>query len=182
MWLVPRDTNGLGARRDIPGSVREALVRWYTGKGSDADHRASATLVTIARENEQWIACSCLGETRPPPLTSPAYLSEAETYYLRRLTSRPLHLRRCPFYLPPAPDRIRERPGDSLFEIEFPKGLFNAHKKAPEKLAQQPDDSHGHCQRVDRDGADSVPRARASGAGTGQTAAITSDADPWAGY
>ncbi|MFC0205024.1 hypothetical protein [Novosphingobium soli] len=120
--------------------MQDALVRWYTGQGSDADHRASVTLVTIARENDQWIACNCLGDTRPPPLTSPAYLSEAETYYLRRLTSRPLHQRRCPFYLPPAPDRIRERPGDSLFEIEFPKGLFNAHKKAPEKLAQQPDD------------------------------------------
>ena len=154
MWLVPRDTNGLGGRRDIPGSVRDALVRWYTGKGSDADHRASVTLVTIARENEQWIACNCLGDTRPPPLTSPAYLSEAETYYLRRLTSRPLHLRRCPFYLPQAPDRIRERLGDSLFEIEFPKGLFNAHKKAPEKLAQQPDDEEPD----DRSRQVSIPR------------------------
>ncbi|MCW1431984.1 hypothetical protein [Novosphingobium sp. JCM 18896] len=134
--------------------MQDALVRWYTGKGSDADHRASVTLVTIARENEQWIACGCLGETCPPPLTSPAYLSEAETYYLRRLTSRPLHQRRCPFYLPQAPDRIRERPGDSLFEIEFPKGLFNAHKKAPEKLAQQPDDE----ELDDRSRGVSIPR------------------------
>lgn len=140
MWLVPRDTNGLSARREIPPTLKQALSRWYSGKGSDADHRASVSLVTTARENCQWIACDCLGDAKPPPLTSPAYLSEAETYYLRRLTSRPRHVRRCPFYLPQAPDRIRERPGDSLFEIEFPKGLFNAHKKAPEKLAQKPED------------------------------------------
>lgn len=140
MWLVPRDTNGIGSRRTIPAALRDALARWYTGAGTEADHRASVSLVTTARENYQWIACDCLGDTKPPPLTSPAYLSEAETYYLRRLTSRPRHVRRCPFYLPQAPDRIRERAGDSLFEIEFPKGLFNAHKKAPEKLAQQPGD------------------------------------------
>ncbi|MGF7155979.1 hypothetical protein [Novosphingobium gossypii] len=140
MWLVPRDTNGAFSRRAIPGPLRDALARWYTGSGSEADHRASVSLVTTARENHQWIACDCLGATKLPPLTSPAYLSEAETYYLRRLTSRPRHLRRCPFYLPQAPDRIRERAGNSLFEIEFPKGLFNAHKKAPEKLAQQPGD------------------------------------------
>lgn len=140
MWLVPRDTNGTSSRRAIPATLRDALARWYTGAGSEADHRASVSLVTTARENYQWIACDCLGETKPPPLTSPAYLSEAETYYLRRLTSRPRHVRRCPFYLPQAPDRIRERAGNSLFEIEFPKGLFNAHKKAPEKLAKQPGD------------------------------------------
>jgi len=140
MWLVPRDTNGIGSRREIPVTLRDALARWYTGAGTEADHRASVSLVTTARENYQWIACDCLGDTKPPPLTSPAYLSEAETYYLRRLTSRPRHVRRCPFYLPQAPDRFRERASDSLFEIEFPKGLFNAHKKAPEKLAQQPDD------------------------------------------
>lgn len=140
MWLVPRDTNGILNRRAIPATLRDALARWYTGAGSESDHRASVSLVTTARENGQWIACDCLGETKPPPLTSPAYLSEAETYYLRRLTGRPRHIRRCPFYLPQAPDRIRERAGNSLFEIEFPKGLFSAHKRAPEKLAQQPGD------------------------------------------
>lgn len=154
MWLVPRETNGTGARREIPASVRSALTRWYNGKGSEADHRASVSLITTARQHYQWIACDCLGAEVAPPLTSPAYLSEAETYYLRRLTSRPQHKRSCPFYLPYAPDRIRERPGDSLFEIEFPKGLFNAHKKAPEKLAQKPQDPEGD----DRSRGVAIPR------------------------
>ncbi|MCJ2180080.1 hypothetical protein [Novosphingobium album (ex Hu et al. 2023)] len=138
MWIVPRDTNGLKSRTAIPEALRSALVRWYVGSGSDADHRAAVSLVVTARENAQWIACDCLSHEQTPPLISPAYLSEAETYYLRRLTGRPHHHRRCPLYLPPSPDRIRERPNDSLFEIEYPKGLFSAHKEAPEKLAQKP--------------------------------------------
>ncbi|KHL24202.1 hypothetical protein PK98_14475 [Croceibacterium mercuriale] len=141
MWLVTRDTNGLGKRFALPPALRAALVRWYTGSGSQDDHAASVSMVVTARENHKWIACDCLGDEARPPIMSPAYLSFQETYYLRRLTSRPPHKRSCPFYLPPAPDRIRERADDTLFEIEFPKGLFNAHKEAPEKLAQAPLDS-----------------------------------------
>ena len=139
MWLIPKDTTGQTGRVAVSGGLRDALVRWYTGKGSDADHRASVSLVVTSRENTKWLACDCLGEDRPPPLMSPAYLSFQETYYLRRLTSRPSHDPKCPFYMPQAPQRIRETSKDTLYEIDVPKGLFNAHQKAPEKLAQKPD-------------------------------------------
>ena len=112
MWLVPRDTRGLTSRSPVPDVVREALVRWYTGEGEDSDHRASVIMVVKARDHHQWIACDCLGEGTDPPLLSPAYLSEAETYYLRRLTSirqrRPEHDDDGPLLRQHAPPRIRE--------------------------------------------------------------------------
>ena len=141
MWLVSKETTGLTGRVAISDTLKAALVRWYTGRGNEADHRASVSLVSTARENHKWIACDCLGESRAPPLMSAAYLSFQETYYLRRLTSRPLHHPNCPFFLPQAPPRIRETSKDSLYSIDFPKGLFSAHQKAPEKLAQKPMDT-----------------------------------------
>ncbi|MEM7687455.1 MAG: hypothetical protein AAF291_00405 [Pseudomonadota bacterium] len=139
MWLVPKDTDGQSARTAVPEKLREGLVRWYLGQGNEADHRASVSLVVTARENGQWLACDCCGGDTEPPLLSPAYLSSQETYYLRRLTSRPKHKRDCPFYLPQAPDRIRENADGAHFEIDYPRGLFNAHKEAPEKLSTKPD-------------------------------------------
>lgn len=119
-------------------------MRWYSGVGSDADHRASVTLVVTARDRHQWLACDCLHDDLPPPLMSPAYLSIAETYYLRRLTSaklkRPEHQEDCPFSRPQAPFRLRETGIDELIEINHPDLLFNAHRLAPEKLAQVPAD------------------------------------------
>lgn len=145
MWLVPRDTRGLTSRSPVPDVVREALVRWYTGEGEDSDHRASVIMVVKARDHHQWIACDCLGEGTDPPLLSPAYLSEAETYYLRRLTSirqrRPEHDVDCPFFREQAPPRIREKATATPRTINEPDGLFSAHRLAPEKLAQLPDDS-----------------------------------------
>ena len=140
MWLVGKDTTGKTGRVAISDELKAALVRWYTGRGSEADHRACVSLVSTARENHKWIACDCLGAERPPPLMSAAYLSFQETYYLRRLTSRPGHEPGCPFHLPQAPPRIRETMKDSLYAIGIPKGLFSAHQKAPEKLAQRPED------------------------------------------
>lgn len=140
MWLVGKDTTGKTGRVAISDELKAALVRWYTGRGSEADHRACVSLVSTARENHKWIACGCLGAERPPPLMSAAYLSFQETYYLRRLTSRPAHEPGCPFHLPQAPPRIRETVKDSLYAIGLPKGLFSAHQKAPEKLAQRPED------------------------------------------
>ncbi len=140
MWLVGKDTTGKTGRVAISDELKAALVRWYTGRGSEADHRASVSLVSTARENHKWIACDCLGAEHPPPLMSAAYLSFQETYYLRRLTSRPGHDPGCPFHLPQAPPRIRETVKDSLYAIGLPKGLFSAHQKAPEKLAQRPED------------------------------------------
>lgn len=141
MWLIPKDTSGTSARVAISDGLKAALVRWYTGRGSVADHRASVSLVVTSRDNHKWIACDCLEDERPPPLLSPAYLSLQETYYLRRLTSRPSHDPQCPFHMPQAPPRIRETAKDSLYAVDYPKGLFNAHQKAPEKLAQKPEET-----------------------------------------
>src|SRR5215210_5906972 len=143
MWLVPRYTSGTERRTDIPASVQSALIRWYKGEGSDADHRASRTLVVKARHAQQWIACNCLGPDTRPPLLSPSYLSEAETYYLRRLTSqrrnRPEHRIDCPFFREQAPPRVREDASAVTREIAYARGYFSAHKLAPEKLATAPD-------------------------------------------
>lgn len=79
MWLVPKDTSGQTGRIPISKELRDALVRWYTGEGSEADHRASVSLVVTARENHKWIACDCLGDEAAAPLMSPAYLSFQET-------------------------------------------------------------------------------------------------------
>ena len=145
MWLVPRHSRGLSLRTPVPDVVRDALVRWYGGEGSEADHRASVTMVVKARTHEQWIACNCLGECEPPPLMSPAYLSEAETYYLRRLTAkrqrRPEHDHDCPFYREQAPQRFREKRSADPPVIHEPDGLFIAHRLAPEKLAEAPDNA-----------------------------------------
>ena len=104
MWLCPRHTSGRTARSEIPAVLHSALLRWYSGIGDDADHRASVMLVVAARDNHQWLACDCLADEAAPPLMSPAYLSIAETYYLRRLTSsrldRPEHDEDCPFHRP----------------------------------------------------------------------------------
>lgn len=138
--------------------ARNALVRWYQGEGSEADHRASVTIVTKARTHGQWIACDCTGETDPPPLMSAAYLSEAETYYLRRLTSkrqrRPEHARDCPFFREQAPQRFREKRSAEAPIINEPDGLFIAHRLAPEKLAEAP----GDAEPDDRSRGVTIPR------------------------
>ena len=82
MWLIPKDTSGMTNRVAISDGLKAALVRWYIGKGDEADHRASVSLVVTSRENGKWLACDCLAEDRSPPLMSPAYLSFQETYYL----------------------------------------------------------------------------------------------------
>ena len=144
MWLCPRQTTGQTQRTAIPEVLHLALVRWYSGVGSDADHRASVTLVVAARECHHWLACDCLDESLSPPLISPAYLSIAETYYLRRLTSarlgRPEHKDDCPFFRPQAPHRRRNTAIGKQEAIDHPDRLFNAHRLAPEKLASAPDD------------------------------------------
>ena len=119
MWLIPKDTSGMTNRVAISDGLKAALVRWYIGKGDEADHRASVSLVVTSRENGKWLACDCLAEDRSPPLMSPAYLSFQETYYLRRLTARPSHSPRCPFYMPQAPQRIRETGRDTLYELSL---------------------------------------------------------------
>ncbi|NNG57154.1 hypothetical protein [Sphingomonas paucimobilis] len=140
MWLIDRDTDGGGPRIALPAPLREALVRWYVGQGSPGDEAAGITLVQNARIGAKWIACDCLAVDEPPPILTPAFLSEAETYYLRRLTSakRPDHRADCPFFRDQVTHRIsevrsRETPAAP------PEGFFEVLRPAPSQLAQQPE-------------------------------------------
>ncbi|MDE8652841.1 hypothetical protein [Novosphingobium album (ex Liu et al. 2023)] len=156
MWLIARHTNGQGPGRiALPAPVREALIRWYAGTGSRWDEEAGITLVQQARIGEKWIACDCLSPEHPPPILTPAFLSEAETYYLRRLTSlgRPEHHPDCPFFREQATNRLSEvRTHEN--PAEPPTGYFEVLRPAPEKLAQKPDETASD----DRTRQGSVPR------------------------
>lgn len=140
MWLVDREIDGRGASR-IPQQLelRAALVRWSIDSGTVADEQASIILIQQARSGHRWIACGCLGANIPPPILTPAYLSEAETYYLCRLTSpkRPEHLPDCPFFCDQVTMRIREV-RSRLTALDPPEGFFAVLKPAPENLAQRP--------------------------------------------
>lgn len=142
MWLIARHSNGCGSGRiPLPAPVRDALVRWYVGAGSRGDEEAGIMLVQQARIGEKWIACDCLPPGEAPPILTPAFLSEAETYYLRRLTStnRPEHQPDCPFFRDQATNRITEvRTQES--PAEPPTGYFEVLRPAPEKLAQRPEE------------------------------------------
>lgn len=156
MWLIPRQSDGLGGGRiPLPEPVRDALVRWYVGKGSHHDEEAGITLVQQARIGAKWIACDCLAPGEPPPILTPAFLSEAETYYLRRLTStgRSEHQPDCPFFRDQISHRVTEvrtpeGPADP------PAGFFEVLRPAPEKLAQQPEEESSD----DRTRQASIPR------------------------
>ncbi|AOH87245.1 hypothetical protein AWL63_24115 (plasmid) [Sphingomonas panacis] len=142
MWLIDRYSDGLGrARIPLPRPLRAALVRWYVGDGSRSDEEAGIMLVQQARIGEKWIACDCLGNDREPPILTPAFLSEAETYYLRRLTGskRAEHLTNCPFFRDQATNRISEVRNPET-PADPPVGYFEVLRPAPEKLAQRPDE------------------------------------------
>ena len=156
MWLIDRDTEGRGTNRiPLPPALREALVRWYIGEGSIHDEKAGITLVQNARIGHRWIACSCLGADKAPPILTPAFLSEAETYYLRRLTSskRPEHLTDCPFFRDQVTNRITEVRSRTT-PTDPPAGFFEVLRPAPEKLSQRPDDDSSD----DRTRNASIPR------------------------
>src|SRR3546814_18424826 len=90
---------------------------------------------------EKWIACDCLQSGESPPILTPAFLSEAETYYLRRLTStdRPEHHPDCPFFREQATNRLSEvHTHESA--ADPPMGYFEVLRPAPEKLAQMPEE------------------------------------------
>lgn len=142
MWLIDRHSDGLGkARIPLPGPVRSALVRWYAGEGSRPDEEAGIMLVQQARIGEKWLACDCLGNDCKPPILTPAFLSEAETYYLRRLTGskRAEHLPTCPFFRDQATNRLTEVRNPNT-PADPPVGYFSVLRPAPEKLAQRPDE------------------------------------------
>lgn len=156
MWLVDRHSDGRGSGRiPLPSPVRDALVRWYVGDGSPGDEEAGITLVQQARIGEKWLACDCLDESALPPILTPAFLSEAETYYLRRLTSakRPEHRSDCPFFRDQMTHRITEIRGRET-PADPPVGYFEVLRPAPEKLAQRPEEDASD----DRTRHASVPR------------------------
>ena len=141
MWLIERHSEGLkGTRIAVPKLVQDAVIRWYIGDGSAADERVGITLVQQARIGQRWLACDCLGVGQPPPILTPAYLSGAETYYLRRLTAvnRPRHQTDCPFFRDQATIRRHDSETERLSSPP-PVGFFEALRPAPEKLARRPD-------------------------------------------
>jgi len=140
MWLVDKLHDGTEAGREqIPVDILDPMVRWYVGQGSETDEKIGVALVHKAKMFERWLACGCLGEHVAPPLLSPAYLSEAETFYLRRLTGggRPEHHVDCPFHRDQAL-MLRERQRLDPKPITPPDGYFAALKPLGEHLAQQP--------------------------------------------
>ena len=142
MWLIDRDTDGSDASRiPLPAPLQQALVRWYVGQGTHHDEQAGITLVQQARIGHKWIACDCLDQGARPPILTPAFLSEADTYYLRRLTSskRPEHRVDCPFFRDQVTLRITEE-RSRLTPADPPSGFFEVLRPAPERLAQAPDD------------------------------------------
>lgn len=143
MWLV--DRGGRGHRRiPIDPIVRDALVRWYSGKGDYRDEEAGVVLVEQARLGDMWIACDCLSAAAAPPLMTPAYLSEAETFYLRRLTGRGRseHRLDCPFFHAQSMAGTMAAP-DPARPVDRPEGYFSVLKNAPVHLARAPEDSTG---------------------------------------
>lgn len=141
MWLIEHGVVGAeGPRIPVPALLKKALVRWYVGKGSRADEEAGIMLVQQARLGRKWIACDCRGAAGPPPIITPAFLSEAETYYLRRLTSRdrPEHHCDCPFFRDQATNRITQVPRRNETGND-PPAYFSVLRPAPEKLARRPE-------------------------------------------
>lgn len=141
MWLIEHGTVGAeGPRIPVPKLLKSALMRWFIGQGSRADEEAGIMLVQQARLDSKWIACDCRGTIGPPPILTPAFLSEAETYYLRRLTSRDRseHHCDCPFFRDQATNRftqVHRRDGPA----SDPPAYFSVLRPAPEKLARRPD-------------------------------------------
>lgn len=141
MWLVAKGGDGRGGGRiPLPAPLEKALIHWYEGSGSSSDEQVGITVVQQARLGEKWLACACLGSSSAPPILTPAYLSEAETYYLRRLTSarRPEHRTTCPFFRDQATSRLSEVRERQL-PAEPPTGYFEIVRPAPEKLSQRPE-------------------------------------------
>lgn len=139
MWLVARGGNGMEpGRRALPAPITETLRIWYTGQGTRPDEVIAVRLVQEARKRGQWLACDCRGESAPPPLMSPALLTEADTYYLRRLTGagRPEHHVNCPYFRDQALGETLKR-GES--PRNPPDGLFAVLKPRPVNLAGEPE-------------------------------------------
>ncbi len=115
MQIVDRsDPARLLGTVDAPTAA--ALRRVHDGSANDTDRHLAKTAIRDIRAHRAWLRCSCPSDGA---LLAPARL--AETYYLRRLTSRSPHAPGCPFHHPPPlPDgsvtaHARIRPNTGAF-------------------------------------------------------------------
>jgi len=98
MWLVRRSDPRPGAQ-SISVSEAAALRAAYEGSADSDQTESALALFRKARDGGLWLACGCRADEGVYPLSSPAYLTTAGTYYLRRLTgeARPNHAEGCLF-------------------------------------------------------------------------------------
>ena len=141
MWLVAKGAKNASGGEAVDPALAATLRIWYQGQGDHIDESQALVLVRHARRNHQWLACDCRhgaqSEASTPMLT-PALLTEADTYYLRRLTGegRSEHHGACPFFRAQhlAPTTTNDRsPARNM-----PDGFFAVLKPAPVALAQTP--------------------------------------------
>jgi hypothetical protein len=143
MWICEKRHGGIEpTRAPIDDVARSTMVRWYTGRGDEADEKASLRLVQEVKLHRQWFACDCLGSERPPPLMAPAYLEMASTFYLRRLTgqNRPEHDRECPFYRSSFDYRLPHVEHEPK-PVRPVDGYLDSLKPLGQHLAQRPDET-----------------------------------------
>jgi hypothetical protein len=138
MWLVEKGAKTARGKAPINTALCATLRIWYTGTGDHRDEEAALLLVRHARRNGQWIACDCQGDDRTPML-SPALLTGADTYYLRRLSGggRPTHHIACPFYREQSFTTIASEKQQSR---NAPEGYFSVLRPPAISLAQEPQD------------------------------------------
>jgi hypothetical protein len=141
MWLVARGAKTAARGEAVAPVLADTLRIWYSGDGDHRDEEAALTLVRHARSHGLWLACDCLDE-HAAPMLSPALLSEADTYYLRRLTGRARaeHHLDCPFFREQVLTTLKTRRAPARMS---PDGYFAVLKPAPLALAQAPDDDVG---------------------------------------
>jgi hypothetical protein len=150
MWLVAKGAQGAEGIAPLAAPLSDTLRIWYTGKGDHRDEEAALILVRHARKNRCWIACDCQGEGVTPML-SPALLTGADTYYLRRLTgrSRAEHALDCPFFreqsfgtLNSEKHPARNQP-EGYFSVLRPPALSLAQEPEGEEIVARDSASHG---------------------------------------
>lgn len=138
MWLVPKGATNAKGKEPLAAALRDTLRIWYTGKGNHLDEQTALVVVRHARKTGCWIACECQGDAATPML-SPALLTGADTYYLRRLTGprRKEHSTECPFYREQAFTTIKSERQPTR---NPPDGFFAVLRPPATSLAQEPDD------------------------------------------
>lgn len=138
MWLVDKGARTSNGGDRVDPALAETLRIWYQGDGDHIDEQHALVLVRHARRHQKWIACDCRGNAETPML-SPALLTEADTYYLRRLAGpeRIEHTKVCPFHR--AQQLAKATQSEKTPARNIPDGYFAILKPPPVALAQAPD-------------------------------------------